>query len=221
MRQRPRLKPRAAMLSAWMMTMALCAGCNPTDQWIGGGIGVTALGAHSPDNEIEQIYYLGVFDPQEQVPPSVYRVRVHGQASLISNTRFASGWVRADLIDSLNTSVGFDPDTGRVQVSKGASDQLVSLQTGRRLMMFGPEGFREAPKDHRLVIVMGASPETFFQAIDQSLGAVSQAMSDQRNVALNRLLFEALTQASSERERLDELRLDVQADLAASTGGAS
>ena len=38
----------------------------------------------------------------EQVPPSVYRVRVKGQASFLSATKFASGWVPADLVDSLS-----------------------------------------------------------------------------------------------------------------------
>ena len=46
---------------------------------------------------------------------------------------------------------------------------------GRRLMQFGPEGFRSAPKDHRLVILMGASPETVEQAFASALGSVALA----------------------------------------------
>ena len=45
-----------------------------------------------------------------------------------------------------------------------------SALSGRRLMMFGPEGFREAPRNHRLVVVMGSSPEKFFSAVDEALG---------------------------------------------------
>ncbi len=78
--------------------------------------GATVVGGHSPSNEIQQIYYLGVFDPHEQLPPTVYRVRVHGQASFISTTRFASGWVRADLIDSLGTSAAFDTKSGQLKI---------------------------------------------------------------------------------------------------------
>ena len=42
-------------------------------------------------------------------------------------------------------------------------------------MMFGPEGFREAPANHRLVVVMGADPSAFFEAVDQTLGVIAQA----------------------------------------------
>ena len=55
----------------------------------------TSFGGRAPTNEVQQIYYLGVFDPREQVPPTIYRVRVLGQAAAISRTRFASGWVPA------------------------------------------------------------------------------------------------------------------------------
>lgn len=139
----------------------------------------TAFVAGSPAQEIEQIYYLGVFDPQEQVPPTVYRIRVHGQASFISNMRFGSGWVPAGLIDSLGTNIGFND--GSISIDQESSDKLSSIQTGRRLVLFGPEGFREAPEGHRLVIVMGSSPEEFFNAIDRSLGVVNQAIAEQRN----------------------------------------
>jgi hypothetical protein len=39
--------------------------------------------------------------------------------------------------------------------------------------MFGPEGFREAPRDHRLVVVMGSDPSVFFSAVDEALGSVA------------------------------------------------
>src|SRR5947208_52474 len=73
-----------------------------------GVAGATVAGAYSPGHEIEQIYYLGVFDPQEQIPPTIYRITVHGQASVISGTEYASGWVPAQLIDSLNSRINTD-----------------------------------------------------------------------------------------------------------------
>ena len=179
----------------------------------GGIVGTTILGARSPSHEIEQIYYFGVFDPQEQVPPTVYRVRVHGQASFISFMRFGSGWVPAQLIDSLGTGIEFQKEGGGLSITKAGDDVLSSLQTGRRLVQFGPEGFRESPKNHRLVIVMGSSPEKFFAAIDQSLGVVSEVIEEQRNSRLSFLLFEALSEVKSERERLYDLEKDIEADL--------
>ena len=178
----------------------------------------TATGAYSPNNEIEQIYYLGVFDPYEQVPPSVYRVRVHGQASFISRTKFASGWVRADLIDSLGTEVKWDRDKGGISISKTGDNPLSSITPERRMMLFGPEGFREAPKDHRLVLVMGASPQEYFEAVDSALGSVSQAQAELRNSSLNSLLFEALIQVKSEKDSLAQLARDVDTDLPEAKG---
>lgn len=190
-----------------------CSGLTPVENVTVGTVAATVVGARSPTHEIEQIYYLGVFDPQEQLPPSVFRVRVHGQASFISATNFASGWVRADLIDSLGTGIEFEKKGGGISISKGDEGMLSSLKTGRRLVLFGPEGFREAPKDHRLVIVMGSSPEKFFKAIDESIGIVSEVMEEQRNTKLSQLLFEALAKIKSERERLADLKNDIKTDL--------
>src|SRR5262245_33562546 len=85
----------------------LAVGCATPVQTAGLVAGVTVAGGRSPGQEIEQVYYLGVFDPQDQVPPSVYRVTVHGQASVLGLTKFASGWVPADIADSLNTQIGY------------------------------------------------------------------------------------------------------------------
>src|SRR5262245_25846810 len=100
----------AKRLSFVLLFCALAAGgCSTTEQNIAlGVVAATFVNSRSAGSEIEQIYYLGVFDPQDQLPPTVYRVRVHGQASTFSFTKFASGWVRADLIDSLGTSVAFE-----------------------------------------------------------------------------------------------------------------
>ena len=202
------------------------SGCeNIQDTLTLGVIGATVVGGQAPTHEIEQIYYLGVFDPQDQLPPQVYRVRVHGQSSFLNATKFASGWVPADVIDSLGTSVGFNKDSNRIEITKGKQDELSKLKTGRRLVMFGPEGFREAPANHRLVVVMGASPEKFFAAIDETLGVVAQATQDasqaEKTADLDRKLFEALTRMKNERERLDRLIEATETDLPKRTGGAS
>ncbi len=185
-----------------------CTGAAENAALAGGIVVGTAILAQSPANEIEQIYYLGVFDPREQVPPTVYRIRVHGQASAISNTKFASGWVKADLIDSLQSKVGFEAEGGGVEVT-GAENGGGAIKTGRRLMVFGPEGFRESPTDHRLVIVMGASPQAFFQAIDDSLGVIAEVQQEQLESALAQDLFQELQRVRAERIRL----VDLQADL--------
>ena len=182
---------------------------------IGGTIGATVLGANAPTQEIQQIYYLGAFDPQGQLPPTVYRIRLHGQASFISFMRFASGWVPAKFIDSLASDVRFgEGKSGKVQIDAEASDRLSELSTGRRLMQFGPEGFREAPAGHRLVVVMGTSPEDFFESIDASLGAIAEARAERRDNALDRKLFETLSALRDERDDLTVLDRKIDADLA-------
>jgi hypothetical protein len=205
------IMPRASLI---LLTVACVTGCNSTPQTIALGVGATtAVGGLSPNNEIEQVYYLGAFDPREQVQPAVYRVRVRGQASFISLTRFASGWVPASLIDSLGTNVSLDKESGNIQITKANDTPLPTLINGRRMILFGPEGFREAPRDHRLVIVMGSSPEDFFKAIDSSLGVISQAQEKQRSDALEQPLFRALLAIKGERERLQDLRKDMEVDL--------
>ena len=195
------------------IALAGCGGLSSGEQIaVTGGIvtAATLLGGQAPTHEIEQIYYFGVFDPQDQLPPTVYRVRVHGQSSFINATKFASGWVPANVIDALG--VGISTEGGKVKIEKAEGD-FEPFETGRRLMMFGPEGFREAPANHRLVIVMGASPEAFFQAIDESLGVIAQATQEQGSVQLDRLLFEALVQARGQRDQIDAFVADVNAGL--------
>ena len=205
------------------------SGCS-TEEIIGGTVAATLLGASSPSHEIQQIYYLGAFDPQGQLPPTVYRIRVHGQASFISFVKFASGWVPAAFIDSLSADVSFKAGkSASVQVDKGASETLANLTTGRRLMLFGPEGFREAPKDHRLVVVMGSDPSEFFEAIDESLGEIAklQAAQRQREEAkqqsrgeLDRELFDALAHLRAERSSLNQLRRETDAEIPAVGSGS-
>lgn len=206
------------ILVAFWGTALLCSsltGCTSTEGNLAlGVIGATAYGGGSPSNELEQTYYIGVFDPTEQLPPTFYRIRVHGQASFLSGIKFASGWVRADLIDSLGSGIVFDKNSGSFKVSSASPTAPATFLTGRRLVLFGPEGFREAPKDHRLVIVMGTSPEKYFTAMDSALGQVSNVFFEQRNMELSSELFKALTSLSAEKNNLAELEKDIIIELA-------
>lgn len=156
--------------------LGLLAGCATpvaTNSLIGGS--ATALLAHTPTTNIVQTYYLGVFDPREQLPPTIYRIRVQGQASALSATKFASGWVRAELMDSLSGQIVAEGNGVKITGNGTAlAKELDKGALNRRLIMFGPEGFREAPKDHRLAVVMGSDPEAFFGAVDRALGLVAQ-----------------------------------------------
>lgn len=180
-------------------------GCESPLGIAGAAVGTTAFGAQAPTHEIEQIYYLGAFDPQEQVPSSVYRIRVHGQASFISLVKFASGWVRAELIDSLNSRVAFDKE-GDVPKIERNEDSLAAIQTGRRLILFGPEGFRKVPKDHRLVIVMGTNPEAFFKAVDAALGQAAVLEGERLDEKTGKVIYEELIRVQGEAVKMAELR---------------
>ncbi|HAP41152.1 MAG TPA: hypothetical protein DCQ94_15545 [Nitrospira sp.] len=193
------------------------SGCNSLPQNIALGAAITAAaGAVIPGHDIEQVYYLGSFDPQEQVPPALYRVRVRGQASIISWMRFGSGWVPAELIDSLGSSVEINKADGKILFTNENSKSIAKLAIGRRLMQFGPEGFREVPKNHRLVLVMGSSPDKFFKAMDEALGAVSQAKVDQDAGTLNRLLFEAMVSVKAEKQVVEDDLKEAKEQFAAS-----
>ena len=214
-----RLVSRAAVITGGLLTLALIqTGCGTvgSEAAIGAGVvGGTVLLSQAPGQEIEQVYYLGIFDPREQLPSEVYRVTVHGQASTISGMKFGSGWLPAQLVDSLTSQASFTPGSDVASVTTTQpSDTTVHLETGRRLMLFGPEGFREAPKDHRLVIVMGSNPEAFFNAIDSSLGAIASVRGAQGNAEVVRQLAAAMQQLHAEQARLNDLQKDAAADLA-------
>jgi hypothetical protein len=170
--------------------------------------GVTLVGARAPSQEILQTYYIGVFDPLDQLPPALYRLTVRGQSSAISRARFASGWVPANVIDSLNTSIGYD-EQGALTVTPKNADR--ALDAGRRLVMFGPEGFREAPKDHRLVIVMSSSPEDFFNAVGESLETIVNVQQEQFESAESQRILEELYRLRGELDELKRLQESVDA----------
>ena len=170
------------------------------------GITATTVAAHIPTTDIHQVYYLGVFDPRDQLPPTIYRVRVRGQASALNLTRFASGWVRAELIDSLSGQVELPGDTKTQAHGKDTvanRDIERGALTGRRLVMFGPEGFREAPRNHRLVVVMGSSPEKFFSAVDEALGVVAQVTQGGSGPEIEKALWSDLSKTRLLRQRVD------------------
>jgi hypothetical protein len=188
--------------------LAIQVGCAnltiPQRNQVAGAV-LTSIGATTPTSEIEQIYYLGVFDPQEQLPPMLYRVRVRGQSGFLSFTNFASGWVPAQVIDSLAGSVllGNDKDKpGQVSLAEPKPAEQAGLTAlSKRLFMFGPEGFRESPQNHRLVIVMGSDPGAFFGAVDEALGTVASAQrSSSRGLSFNVSNF--LLQLKGEQEVL-------------------
>ncbi len=207
-RTTPEARSWVAGLSIALLAVLL-QGCATTEQTVALGAGIaTVAGAQAPTNEIQQTYYFGVFDPQDQLPPQMYRIRVHGQASFISSVRFASGWVPAQFIDSLGTSVNFD-DAGRITISQVEDSLLSDLSEGRRLVLFGPQGFRRAPRSHRLVIVMGSSPEKFFRDIDEAVSKISKVIEERRNTNLTQKLFQALVATKADREQLAELRRDL------------
>jgi hypothetical protein len=199
-----------------LLLAALSLGCNGTmGAIIGGTIGVTLAGARSPSHEIEQIYYLGVFDPREQLPEAIYRITVKGQASIISFTRFASGWVPAAVIDSLGGKVKLaaTTDPNDLTISAAHADSVSQLNTGRRLVLFGPEGFREAPRDHRLVIVMGSSPEEFFRAIDTTLGTFAEVQLERDNADLQRALMTAMIQLRDDQRVFKDIELETVKEI--------
>jgi hypothetical protein len=87
--------------------------------------------------------------------------------------------------------------------------------------MFGPEGFREAPRDHRLVIVMGASPQKFFEAIDTALGDLAQVRAERSNTGLQQKLFKALVQVREEQNALKQFERDVDEELSKKSGSST
>ena len=199
-------------------TMWLCllsaglVGCN-TDQVLYGSVAGTIVGAQSPTSEVEQTYYLGVFDEQEQLPAQVYRVRLRGQASSISFTKFASGWLPADVVDTLGTTITFDKEQAAVTLERDPNIGDNAVPTGRKLILFGPEGFRRAPKGHRLVVVMGSSPQTYFDAVSRSLGSIAAVTQGRAPAITDRELFHALVQLKAERDRLNAVTLPIRIEL--------
>jgi len=207
-------KSKKSTCALWALALLLAgtslSGCSADNSGYivaGGLLGLTAFGAHSPAQEIEQVYYLGVADPQGAVPPSIYRLTVHGQASAISLMSFGSGWVPSRFIDSLDddswehlgTPMPDDKDDEDDKGDKG-NGESIKLNTGRTYVHIGPEGTREVPKKHRLVIVMGSDPSAYFKAVDMVAG---MAKSFQNEATAKDHIAQKNTSAIKEREDLD------------------
>jgi hypothetical protein len=199
---------RLILWTAILLALLSAAGCGTMsvaarNAWAAAG---TTGASVSPNLDLEQTYYLGSFDPQGQLPPAVYRIRVRGQSSVLNQTRFASSWVPAEVVDALTGSISLNLKSGSAEVTKAETSS--ALDAGRGLWMFGPEGFREAPRNHRLVIVMGASPETVEQAFASALGTVAMVRAGQPAVGLESEIFAALLTLANEREQLRAISLN-------------
>jgi len=215
------------MLAVLAMAAATsaCGNLTTIEEVVLGTTAGAVYGGRSPAHEIQQTYYLGVFDPQEQLPPTVYRVRLHGQANALSFVKFASGWLPAATVDSLGTTIKWNttkPNTTAGQVqgptigpADGPADngeKPGSIFKGRRLVLFGPEGFREAPDAHRLVIAMGTDPQAYFDASNQAMGVIAQALQEtggEGNATLDAELFAAVQVALERRKALARLKARV------------
>jgi len=164
-------------------------------------------------HKIHQVYYLGVFDPSEQLPPTVYRLRVRGQSSVVSSVNYAAGWVPSAFVDSIGTSIAFDPESGELTFERqGGAKEQAQLVTGRRLMLFGPEGFREAPADQRLAIIMASDPSEFFHAIDDALGQLSaaKALKATSSPEVERKITEAVLATTRDKIATDHARTELE-----------
>jgi hypothetical protein len=206
---------RTALAYGSITLACLIAGCSTSKGNTALAVGATLALGHTPTTNIVQTYYLGVFDPREQLPPTIYRVRVQGQSSGLSWTKFASGWVHADLVDSLSGSITMEKTgvkLGQTPNGDSLAKELDKSGLNRRLVMFGPEGFREAPKNHRLVVVMGNNPDGFFGAVDRALGtlaSVTQPLGAGPEVV--RELWSDLSRLRQEKRAVQTL-LDVAAE---------
>lgn len=200
---------RAARRACAAASLLVLAACGSTEADVALGLGLTTLvGGQMPSNEIEQIYYLGVFDAREQIPPMIYRVRVHGQASALNGTQFASGWVPAQIADSLGANISFQPN-GDLSITPAGTNQAASLVEGRKLIAFGPEGFRTAPDGQRLVIAMGSDASAYFTAVDNTLGAIGTAMQEKRNLPLLGDLAKTMIRLESQEDRLSDVKSQI------------
>lgn len=161
-------------LSGLLIALISASACTTAGAGVSLAVGSAfGFGAALKGHEIRQVYYVGAIDPLGQLPPSLYRITFRGEASVISSVRFESGWVKSELVDSLGTQIGFDAN-GKMEFGDSEAG-AVTIDSDRRMWLFGPEGFRRAPEDERLVMVMGSDPSAFFAAVGQLLGEMRTA----------------------------------------------
>ncbi len=156
--------------------------------WILSIFAPLVLGACA-SQDFRQVYYLGVYDPNEEVTQQLYRVSIQGDTAWYSTVKYASGWAPADAVDSLMGTVTQEKAGLRIRTEGGD----VRLPPGRSLVLYGPEGFRIVPQDHRLVLVMSSDPSEFFKQVQLIAGAKVEAdLSGEREVLLELLQEESL-----------------------------
>lgn len=194
-------------LPLMLLLATLASGCDTIAQRNQAVLAAGVLASSmTPSFDLEQTYYLGSFDPAGQLPPTLYRIRVRGQSSMLNNTKFASSWVPAEVVDALTGSATLNTKTGAISITSDAANPGFNINdSGRRLMQFGPEGFRSAPKGHRLVILMGADPEAVEQAFSSALGTVAMATSGVSGNAVDREALKALLDMGRDKARLQAL----------------
>jgi len=90
-------------------------------------------------------------------------------------------------------------------------DQLKSsaLQAGRRLVLFGPEGFREAPRDQRLVIIMGTDPSKYFAAVNKVLSKTTTNSTTQPDPNLSAKILAGLVDSEGQTAMIGQLLKDL------------
>ena len=126
----------------------------------------------------------------------------------------------------LETRIQFKEKGTELEFTTGDASRQAKLTPGRRLMLFGPEGFREAPANHRLVIVMGSNADSYFESIEKVLGAVAAAKREQALTPEERQgdVIKRLLELSEEQGRIQRLKADFDAAAApraAASGGAT
>lgn len=124
-----------------------------------------------------EYYYLGIYDAQEQLPQEMYRFRLAGYGNPFTKVKFASGWLPAAMVDPIDSDLSFGSNDGKVSYSSTAGDGARStFKSFRPFYIFGPEGFRKAPQDHRLCIIMSANPEKIFQMAERFAGRKDESV---------------------------------------------
>lgn len=194
--------PRSCLLLATvLLPLSGCGSLSTTAKVVTAG----TVGSLTPGSDLEQTYYLGSFDPRSQLPPAIFRIRVRGQSSVLSSVRFGSSWVPAEVVDSLAGEI--DPGFGRsnVKITNDPNYRSPFRAEDRKLVLFGPEGFRQAPKNHRLVVIMGSNPDAVEQAFSSALGTVAAVKFGESGSALERQSLKLLLELGREKERLSSI----------------
>lgn len=210
--RRSRTRSLMPVASSLMIGTACLHGCADPGSTAAIVAGTTVAGTmvmgSTVGPELKQVIYLGSYDPQGQLPPEVYRITVRGQGSMTSGVGFASGWVPAIVADALGSSVSIDPSSGGVKLNAASGVGVLNnptLGTGRRMVLFGPDGFRVAPKDHRLVIVMGSNADAYFEMIDRALGDMGRLGLQSQDQAVSRAVLVREAGLDTERDELSRL----------------